>query len=42
VFLAQPLKREQRALVALSRARLDVVPDPTPGGAWLPGRVGPA
>jgi hypothetical protein len=42
VFTAQPLKREQRALVALSRARLDVVPDPTPGGAWLTGRVGPA
>jgi hypothetical protein len=42
VFTAQPLKREQRALITLSRARLDVVPDPTPGGAWLPGRVGPA
>lgn len=42
VFTAQPLKREQRALATLSRARLDVVPDPSPDGAWLPGRVGPA
>lgn len=31
VFTGQPLKREQRALVTLSRARLDVLPDPTPG-----------
>ncbi|MGH3406530.1 MAG: hypothetical protein ACRDRJ_29115 [Streptosporangiaceae bacterium] len=47
VFTGQPLKREQRALITLSRARLDVVPDPTPGGPdWLsgplPARVGPA
>lgn len=32
VFTGQPLKREQRALITLSRARLDLVPDPTPGG----------
>lgn len=43
VFTGQPLKREQRALMTLSRARLDVLPDPAPGGpAWLPARVGPA
>jgi hypothetical protein len=43
VFTGQPLKREQRALMALSRAHLDVVPDPTPEGpGWLPALVGPA
>jgi hypothetical protein len=43
VFTGQPLRREQRALMTLSRARLDVVPDPTPSGPdWLPGRVGAA
>lgn len=41
VFTGQPLKREQRALITLARARLDVVPDPAPGPV-LPGRVRPA
>lgn len=43
VFTGQPLKREQQALITLSRARLDVLPDPTPTGPGsLPAGVGPA